>query len=47
MRTFVSCFGMKFLWLETQVKLDNLDVRTLSLEKKAFEMQFHRKVDPT
>ena len=35
-------FGMKFLWLETQLKLDNLNVRLLPLDKRnTFEMLFH------
>ena len=46
MRTFSNYyFGMKFLRSETIVKLDNLDVRPLYLEKRsAFEMLFHLKV---
>ena len=33
---------MKFLWLETQLKLDNLNVRLLPLDKRnTFEMLFH------
>ena len=43
MKTFSNYyFGMKFLWLETQLKLDNLNVRLLALEKRnTFEMLFH------
>ena len=34
---FLRYFGMKFLWLETQYNLDNLDVRQLR-KRRAFEM---------
>ena len=33
-KRFSELFGMKFLWLEVQQKLDNLDIR------RAFEIQF-------